>query len=1369
MIDAAIALKQLAEFKEESSSLLNSTLEALNNISFETINKESVEPFIDAIAEFQTKFKKICEKHKSKTVNLTTFKLVEGTLAKLKKTLESEVGYKKYLHENYDAIHIKNKKDATEQIQQLNDLITKNLADESKVAFEKLKLESNELMLHEIIECKIAYTPKPEEGHELDFIIKKNNSQALPTHEVKLNPLQYAAHLGAVDVFETLIAAIKDDKKARLWLTGEYGVSSLSYKSGCIDQIIPLIIEQFPLVVPAILKDAADNNQTQIYDIVMRGFSNAKHDLFNEKSIALVLNGLLSMHSPQYSDDAITSLCKELIDGDISNAVSKLPELRAYSESKQLPNILMINSLLENYRDLLDYRNDDSKNLLHILAKSDYDLPAVARKITKLRDDLDLPKQADKNGNLPLHDAVASNQFYTAQFLCAHCNVNHQNKDGDTALHIAAKQGNPEMVMMLYAAGCDPFITNNADEPETAIDIAKEQSEKVNAQLLQQRDRLKSQIKKINTIDIKLKHKKPLLTDLTNELEAYKAGNARRDNVSEITSNIEELITQVETVVSKYKDDELKKLITLIGKDELLKQKTRELQLLNYKIRKQSRTENVLQSITRLYENEEIEHAEIRKILYAVFKGGGAKGAAHLGAFVKAIEDGYIKLEDLKGVAGTSAGGIFALFVALGFSIEKIKDKLINLDFTTFLDDADPKFTKKVFYYINSIKDIMKGDAGWRTKINIATTISGFLEEIGTDFNSGIFKGDVFKEWIVSQILEKVSGTDILDHINVKLSHEEEIEYKKLDDEEEKENYILRKKISLLTFKDFHDHPDLIDLKLFGTDIATKRGEEYSYEKTPDMTILSAIRITMSLPIIFQPAYIEERVFVEEKEGKKYYRLERASDTPKMDGGYFDNFPVNTFDKDGMYNPNVLGFCLVPPEEFFEFARKELPDINHIDEKSFIHYLVQMAVAGLFGQQDYYHGQGIDTERTVYLSTLDVDTLDMNLSKDKKQTLIDLGGKVGMLDYEGSHRHALESVELSHHTRKRLAKFGIRKDFTHNKHIHGRFEPGKLLHPVEILKLYGKAEESDLKFLRMLVNTNTRDENHVTALHLAKALNLKDTYDRLVLCQANENAKNIKGGLAKEATWNDINDDKIKAMLPECLFDGNAVTGDEETFKKLSKDKLKQKNAELLGEIEQLTQDGQEAENRMNGEIDKLTQDNQEAEDKLKENIQQLTSEKQGLQKRLTDNLQLEYYQSHIKQKVLQPIKNIIKDDMSDKTKTALEKTHDELKRVLDAPSKLTGSDRVLELKNGLVTKINDILDGKVEDCKPLLDQSWGVVLLKALLAIVICVFTLGIPPIASKSFRSFFFRSENAHAVWKLSDKAEAFEPDKVEAATLT
>ena len=100
-----------------------------------------------------------------------------------------------------------------------------------------------------------------------------------------------------------------------------------------------------------------------------------------------------------------------------------------------------------------------------------------------------------------------------------------------------------------------------------------------------------------------------------------------------------------------------------------------------------------------------------------VFEGGGVKGIAYAGAIEALHEHGIF--ENVKAVAGTSAGSIVSGLVALGYSPAEIKDVVGKTDFSTFMDHK-------------SIARI--------------------------PFSYGLYKGDAFLDWMKDKVKRKMGN-----------------------------------------------------------------------------------------------------------------------------------------------------------------------------------------------------------------------------------------------------------------------------------------------------------------------------------------------------------------------------------------------------------------------------------------------------------------------------------------------------------------------------------------------------------------------------------------------------------------------------------
>lgn len=80
---------------------------------------------------------------------------------------------------------------------------------------------------------------------------------------------------------------------------------------------------------------------------------------------------------------------------------------------------------------------------------------------------------------------------------------------------------------------------------------------------------------------------------------------------------------------------------------------------------------------------EDIKKAQETPIEYIAFSGGGAKGAIYSGAYEAAKKAGI--LDNIKAVAGSSAGAITAAVVALGTPPERFEEISKNTNLQTLL------------------------------------------------------------------------------------------------------------------------------------------------------------------------------------------------------------------------------------------------------------------------------------------------------------------------------------------------------------------------------------------------------------------------------------------------------------------------------------------------------------------------------------------------------------------------------------------------------------------------------------------------------------------------------------------------------------
>ena len=299
-----------------------------------------------------------------------------------------------------------------------------------------------------------------------------------------------------------------------------------------------------------------------------------------------------------------------------------------------------------------------------------------------------------------------------------------------------------------------------------------------------------------------------------------------------------------------------------------------------------------------------------------VFEGGGVKGIAYGGALFELERIGA--LSGIERVAGTSAGAITAVLLAVGYSHQEVSDIVASTDFNKFADDSS----------------------------GIVRDATRFI----TDF--GWHRGDVFRKWIGKLIRNKKGKKD-------------------------------------LTFKELEESKNSLSLYLVATNLSDQVAEIFSHEHTPDIEIRDATRMSMSIPLYF-----------------KCVRHGKDEDV-MIDGGVSWNYPLNIFDnkhylckpengetvdyntsEDYVFNHETLGFRLDSSKEITSNKNNwsNVPkDINNILDyaSALVSFVNDMA------NKKHLHKN--DWNRTVFIDSLDVNTTDFDLDKNKINALIESG------------------------------------------------------------------------------------------------------------------------------------------------------------------------------------------------------------------------------------------------------------------------------------------------------------------------------------------------------------------------------------------
>jgi NTE family protein len=302
-----------------------------------------------------------------------------------------------------------------------------------------------------------------------------------------------------------------------------------------------------------------------------------------------------------------------------------------------------------------------------------------------------------------------------------------------------------------------------------------------------------------------------------------------------------------------------------------------------------------------------------------VFQGGGVKGIAYAGAIRELDKHGV--LGGVVNVAGASAGAITAALLAAGVTVDELEAILTSTDFKSFMDGR-----------------------GW---------VVGDAYRLFEHY--GMYKGDAFEKWLQAQIghiTERVTG------------HAQ----------------------PLVTFAGLRalaaQHPGVNrELYVVTTNLTRQVPEIFSAHTHPDLPVVKAVRMSMSIPLFFEAVQLNGDVYV--------------------DGGVSWNYPIDLFD--GVRRrpiigrlpidlPSVhrgtLGFSLGTKEQIESEKHGWQPlavPITGIDTyiKALFSFLLDTATR--------LHLDAAAIPRTVFIDDAGIPTTDFEITPDQMKTLVDNG------------------------------------------------------------------------------------------------------------------------------------------------------------------------------------------------------------------------------------------------------------------------------------------------------------------------------------------------------------------------------------------
>ncbi|MEN6492469.1 MAG: patatin-like phospholipase family protein [Rectinema sp.] len=319
-----------------------------------------------------------------------------------------------------------------------------------------------------------------------------------------------------------------------------------------------------------------------------------------------------------------------------------------------------------------------------------------------------------------------------------------------------------------------------------------------------------------------------------------------------------------------------------------------------------------------------------------VFKGGGVRGIAYLGALKYLYEQGFMRT--IERVAGTSAGAITALGVALFPSdFAQFKHMADSLDYRKVPSEEDEHTDKLTNKRLLSLTEHYRELALFK---NLQCSIRLLQEK-------GWYSSDYFYQWLRSIIAERFTVA--------------------------KEAY---------TFADFSNpeiHKDgqvFPQLYITGTDVTNRTTRLFSSETTPDMEVALAVRISMSIPLFFEAVQYQ---FPGTDEPQFY-----------VDGGLMWNYPVNMFD-DRKYARKLADGANEETLGLFLYSSSEQTRYKPV--KSMIDYMEALFESVSLVQERLVIRTEKNYSRTIFIDDCGIEATDFDIELDdaRYKSLFDSG------------------------------------------------------------------------------------------------------------------------------------------------------------------------------------------------------------------------------------------------------------------------------------------------------------------------------------------------------------------------------------------
>ena len=482
------------------------------------------------------------------------------------------------------------------------------------------------------------------------------------------------------------------------------------------------------------------------------------------------------------------------------------------------------------------------------------------------------------------------------------------------------------------------------------------------------------------------------------------------------------------------------------------------------------------------------------------FNGGGVKGLGHIGAMNEAIEKKLIDPEKITAYAGTSAGALMAGILALGYTTKDAAE-VFQPDFEEKMLDVnlkDGKYKENIKKFFVKAKELLsQGDS----KGALELLIKPFITEKVEDSASFFFMPYMFTDKNFTNGFRKLMQTTGI----FNPQHMRDLFKKYIDGKIKNIPQLKNVKPQHITFTDLATNKiHFKKLVVYGTNLSTHQAEKYSFETTPNMSIIDALVISMSIPGFFK---LQTKGMIEINGDGTRIRTEIKDKTGKpilcCDGGVLKNDPVDAHDNNGKYNPEALTFMLVSLAEKNHFELSK--DASQAPPTNVFEVLSNTLKVLMGNARKQIHNDQRNRRRIVYIDTTGVGTVDFHKVDEHKTTMFKTG-KAAVNDFI-KRKEIQRDVYLSHAILRLLKSYGYIEYSTGDGHaLRVVIKQNCQLTAAQIVHAYTLvSDEDEILGLRRVINTNVQDIDGLTAYDIATRFGYKNTQEALILAGFNSN------------------------------------------------------------------------------------------------------------------------------------------------------------------------------------------------------------------------------------------------------------------------